>query len=73
MWAAIRPALQVREDVKELKDHDRKDYETLRRLDKMNHMQCKALLRMMNHIIEGNHIEKMKETRDEIMENRGER
>lgn len=63
---AFHPAAQVKRDVEELKEHDRKDYEAIRRLTEMNRAQCGLLLSMINHMIDGNGIEKMKETRDDI-------
>ena len=56
----------VKQDVEELKTHDQKDYEAIQHLNRMNRAQCNLLLSMMNHMIDGNGIEKMKTTRDEI-------
>ncbi|NBI65081.1 CTP synthase [Clostridiales bacterium] len=65
-YKAFHPAAQVKRDVEELKDHDRKDFEAIQHLNKMNKAQCSLLLSMINHMIDGNGIEKMKETRDDI-------
>ena len=64
----IRPAVQIRQDVDVLKEHDKKDFESLQRLEKMNRAQCNLQLSMINHMIDGNHIEKMKETREHIQD-----
>lgn len=66
LYKAFHPAVKVKRDVEELKEHDRKDYEAIRRLTEMNRAQCGLLLSMINHMIDGNGIEKMKETRDDI-------
>lgn len=66
IYKAFHPAVKMQQDVKELKEHDRKDYEAIQRLNRMNRAQCNLLLSMMNHMIDGNGIEKMKATRDEI-------
>lgn len=73
IYKVFHPAVKVKQDVEavkqeveELKNHDRKDYEAIQHLNKMNRAQCNLLLSMMNHMIDGNGIEKMKATRDEI-------
>lgn len=73
IYKVCHPAVKVRQDVEavkqdveELKSHDRKDYEAIQHLNRMNRAQCNLLLSMMNHMIDGNGIEKMKATRDEI-------
>ncbi|MCI8648406.1 MAG: CTP synthase [Firmicutes bacterium] len=66
LYKVFHPAVKVKQDVEELKDHDRKDYEAIQHLNEMNRAQCRILLCMMNHMIDGNGIEKMKTTRDEI-------
>lgn len=54
------------EEIGKLKQHEKKDYETLQELQEMNKAQCVALLNIINHMIDGNGIQQMKETRDEI-------
>lgn len=73
IYKVFHPAVKVKQDVEavkrdveELKAHDRKDYEAIQRLKEINRGQCSLLLSMMNHMIDGNGIEDMKKTRDEI-------
>lgn len=68
----IRPALSVTHDVKLLKEHDQKDYEALQHLNQMNRAQCRAMMCIINHMIDGNGVDKMKETREQITDILGE-
>lgn len=54
------------EEIGKLKQHEKNDYETLHALQEMNKAQCAALLNIINHMIDGNGVQQMKETRDEI-------
>lgn len=69
----IRPALQVKEAVEELDRRTRKDYETLQRIEqKLDHIErmqratVAGQLDTINHMIDGNSKERMRETRDKI-------
>lgn len=66
LYKAFHPAVQVKRDVEELQEHDRKDYESIQHLDKVNRAQCDCLLSIINHMIDGNGIAEMKKTRDKI-------
>lgn len=56
------------EEIGKLKQHEKNDFETLHELQKMNKAQCAAMLCIINHMITGNEVSKMKETRDEIQD-----
>ena len=64
--------LKLQEDIKkkveELERHDKRDFDTIKSLQELNKGQCKVLLVMIDHMIDGNHVEKMKETREQIIE-----
>lgn len=64
----IRPAVNIKADVEQLKEHDRRDYEALNGMRALNKAQCHGMVSMMNHMIDGNHVDKMKETRDDLLE-----
>ena len=34
----------------------------------MNRTQCVVMIQMLNHLIDGNHVEKMKETRKKLQD-----
>ncbi len=54
--------------VDELEQHDKQDFKRIQSLQQLNQAQCKMLLVMIDHMIDGNHVEKMKETREHIIE-----
>ena len=60
------------EEIDLLKKHETKDLETLQHLQEMNRMQCQAMLCIINHMIDNNNIEAMKETRSDIQTMLGE-
>lgn len=71
----LRPAMNVKRDVEQLqrdvahmREHEKKDLETLKTIKDMNKMQSRAMLDIVNHMIDGNHVEQMKKTRDDITE-----
>ena len=71
----IRPIIFLKDMVEEnkaeigrLKKHETRDLETLRNLQEMNKAQCAAMLCIINHMIDGNHVDRMQETRDSIQE-----
>ena len=69
----IRPAIMVKQKVEELDRRTVNDYEAIKKLqetiDRNNHvnqLHLTVMLRMLNHMIDGNGKEDMKDTRDEI-------
>ena len=71
----IRPIICLKDMVEEnkaeigrLKKHETRDLGTLRNLQEMNKAQCAAMLCIINHMIDGNHVDRMQETRDSIQE-----
>ena len=68
IYKVIRPSLDMRKRVDELEKNDKQDYSRIQALEKVNQAQCKLLMAMIDHMIDGNHVEKMKETRDHIIE-----
>lgn len=70
-WLA--PALNIKkttEDlakkVEALEEHEAKDLERLEHLQEMSKLQCQSMICLINHMIDGNGIENMKQTRDDI-------
>lgn len=68
IYKVIKPSIDVRKRVDELEQHDKQDFKRIQSLQQLNQAQCKMLLVMIDHMIDGNHVEKMKETREHIIE-----
>lgn len=73
LYKWIRPALQVKKDVEELDRRTKQDYEALQKIQaSLERIEAKqrALIvsevAVINHMIDGNNISKMQETRDKI-------
>lgn len=71
----IKPALDVKkvqEDnvrrIEELEKHEAKDLEKLDTLVDMCKANCLSNVSILNHMIDGNGVERMKKTRDDINE-----
>ena len=67
IWKAIKPNLDIRKKVGELDQHDKTDHKRLVSLEEQNREQCRALLAIINHMIDGNHVDQMKRTRENII------
>lgn len=68
IYKVIKPSLDIKKRVEELERHDRQDFDTIKNLQELNKAQCKMLLVIIDHMIDGNHVEKMKETREHIID-----
>ena len=68
IYKIIKPSIDIRKEVDRLERHDKQDLEKIQNLEELNKAQCKMLLAMMDHMIDGNHVDKMKETRERIIE-----
>jgi len=71
----ISPALKLAQDVKrmgeridKLEEHDRKDLSVLEDFDRRMKAQNRAMLSVVNHMIDGNGIERLRESRDELQD-----
>lgn len=68
IYKVIKPSIDMRKKVDRLERHDKQDMEKIQSLEELNKAQCKMLLAMIDHMIDGNHVDKMKETREHIIE-----
>lgn len=68
IYKIIKPSIDIRKKVDKLERHDEQDFEKIQNLEELNKAQCKMLLAMIDHMIDGNHVDKMKETREHIIE-----
>lgn len=71
----IRPAMLVKQKVEELDKRTVNDYDaikeiqaTIERSNKINQLHLNVMLKMLNHMIDGNGKEEMKKTRDDIQD-----
>jgi uncharacterized protein YutE (UPF0331/DUF86 family) len=71
----IAPALKLADNVKRLgerverlEEHDKNDKETFKEIDRFQKAQVKATLSMVNHMIDGNGIEALRRSRDELQD-----
>lgn len=71
----IKPALDVKKvqeeqsaRLEELEKHEKNDLEKLEHLQQMSKLQCKSMICLLNHMIDGNGVEQMKSTRDDMQD-----
>lgn len=62
----IAPAINVNKRVIELERKSDNDYKALQEIEDTNNALCKAMLALLNHSIDGNGIEYMKQIRSEL-------
>lgn len=70
---AAKPFREQKEAVEKLQSQNAKDLERFAKIDReledvrqMQHAVCKSLFHMMNHMIDGNSVDKLKSTREEL-------
>lgn len=73
LWKIISPGLKVKntvnknsEAIARLQRHEQSDFEALHEIRQIEREQCRVMLVMLNHMIDGNGIERMKNTRAEL-------
>ncbi|MCQ2087653.1 MAG: CTP synthase [Bacilli bacterium] len=64
----ISPWKQLRLEIDEIKDKQKKDYERSIEEEETNKMICKCLLVMLDHEITGNSIDKLKSTKSDLQD-----
>ena len=62
----ISPAIKLNERVEVLEQHDRQDFETLKRISERDSMILEVLSTMLDSQISGNNTEQLKKTREKI-------
>lgn len=67
IWKAIRPAFKIGKRVDVIEKHQENDFIRLESIEEMQKQQNKAMAALLNHMIDGNGIEKMKVIRDELL------
>ena len=66
VFKIIRPAVNINSRVAELERRSQSDYKAIHSLIESNRTQNLALLAMVNHMIDGNGVDRLKETRDRM-------
>nr|DAH40263.1 MAG TPA: hypothetical protein [Bacteriophage sp.] len=62
----IAPAIKLNERVEVLEDHDRKDFETLKRISERDSLILEVLLTMLDNQIVGDNTEQLKKTKEKL-------
>ena len=68
IFKVIRPAFLLEKRVTKLEENAEKDYQLLKSMEAGNKVQNRLLLSIINHQIDGNGIERMKQIRDELQD-----
>ena len=55
-----------KEAIERLRRHEQNDFESLKDIRQIEKEQCRVMLVMLNHMIDGNGVESMKKTRGEL-------
>lgn len=70
---AVSPAIKAKEELEELDRRTRNDYDAINELkdailrnEEVNRLQIVVMLDILNHLIDGNDVEEMKETRRQL-------
>ncbi len=62
----ITPAFRLSKRVETLEEHDRRDYESLRRIAERDSLILEVLSTMLDSQISGNNIEELKKTKQKL-------
>lgn len=62
----ISPAIKLNERVEVLEQHDRQDFETLKRISDRDSMILEVLSTMLDSQISGNNTDQLKKTREKL-------
>lgn len=62
----ITPAFQLNKRVETLEEHDRRDYESLRRIAERDSLILEVLSTMLDSQISGNNVEELKKTKQKL-------
>ena len=62
----IAPAVKLSNRVSDTEKRQKKDYQTLMDVKEMNSILCRSMLSLIDHQINGNSIDKLKKSKDEI-------
>lgn len=64
----IAPAFRLNRRVEVLEDHDRRDFETLKRIADRDSLILEVLSTMLDSQISGNNVEELKKTKQKLTE-----
>jgi hypothetical protein len=71
----ISPALRFKKtveknsaEIEKIQKHEQNDLRVISEMQELSKAQSHLMVAMINHMIDGNNVSKMKETRDKILE-----
>ena len=64
----ITPVFRLNKQVETLEEHDRRDYESLRRIAERDSLILEVLSTMLDSQISGNNVEELKKTKQKLTE-----
>ena len=64
----INPAFRLNKRVEILEDHDKRDFETLKRIAERDSLILEVLSTMLDSQISGNNVEELKKTKQKLTE-----
>lgn len=75
LYKWVAPAIKAKktmeeheERLKKIEEHEKQDLETLKEIKVYQRSQTKAVLSIVNHMLDGNGVEKLKESREDLTE-----
>ena len=66
MYRFSSPAFRLNKRVETLEEHDRRDYESLRRIAERDSLILEVLSTMLDSQISGNNVEELKKTKQKL-------
>lgn len=67
IWKWIKPAVNLKERVEVLEQHDKRDYEALKEIAERDALIIEALVTMLDSQINGNNVAELKKTREKLI------
>jgi hypothetical protein len=67
IWKAVSPAVKANDKIEGLQRKLESNERQVKEIQEMQAMQCQALIAVMDHMITGNHVDKLKETKAELV------
>lgn len=66
IYKILLPAYRVVRRVKVLEQKAEKDYKAIQRQDEFDKALCRGMVALLNHEIDGNHVDNLKKARNEL-------
>lgn len=73
VWKFLKPQIKRGQDIEKNKEaiarlqrHEQNDFIALEKIIHIEREQCRVMIVILNHLIDGNNVDKMKGTRDQL-------